>query len=264
MLPTRNLAKTSRFSQGVSVDRFRPHIFHRDYVGLCAIRDGVAGFVADHAKELEGGTVLDYGADVSPYAPYFVARGITLLRADIGEPPPGVLQIDSRGRLPLQDEVVDAIISTQVLEHVTDVAAYLGEAWRVLRSNGLFYCSTHGNYLLHRHPTDLWRWTIDGLAAELSRAGFNVETIVPRIGMLATATHHRAIALGALTRGIPLTGWLRPIIYFVSNLRMLAEERITPARARNAFPEILIGVARKKSMAVINTSAAGEGRSTGD
>jgi len=244
---TGNLAKTSRFGQGLRVDRFRPHIFHRDYVVLCAIRDGIAGFVADHAKELVGGTVLDFGAGDSPYAPYFAARGIKFLRADTGEVPPGVLPIDGDGRLPLQDEAVDAIISTQVLEHVTDVAAYLGEAWRVLRSNGLFYCSTHGNHLLHRHPTDLWRWTVDGLAAELSRAGFDVETVVPRIGMLATATHHRAIALGALTRSIPLTGWLRPLIYFVSNLRMLAEERMTPSRAAEAFPEILIGVARKKT-----------------
>jgi SAM-dependent methyltransferase len=245
MVPTRS--KTRRFGQGVEVDRFRPHIFHRDYLILCAIRNGVAGFVADHAKELAGGTVLDFGAGDSPYAPYFAARGIKLLRADIGDVPPGVLPIDSNGRLPLQNESVDAIISTQVLEHVTDVSVYLGEARRVLRWNGLFYCSTHGNYLVHGHPIDLWRWTIDGLAAELSRAGFDVETVVAHIGMLATATHHRAIALGALTHSIPLTGWLRPLIYLVSNLRMLAEERMTPARATNAFPEILIGLARKKS-----------------
>lgn len=234
-----------RFGQGMNVDRNRPHIFHRDYLPLKEIRNGLVEFIDQHLRELRGGRMLDYGCGDAPYAELFGQRGIELIRADINPTDPGVLSISAQGQVPLEDGTLDGIVSTQVLEHVPEVGPYLSEALRLLKPGGLFYCSTHGVQLLHRHPTDLWRWTIDGLRYELERAGFVVESVQPRIGMLATATHQRAIVLGGLTRRIPATGWLRPIIYLFSNIRMCIEERLTTGTVREAMQELLLITARK-------------------
>ena len=236
-----------RFGQGSEVDRARPHVFHRDYWPLKLIRRGVEEFFVRQGRELRGKRILDLGAGESPYAGLARSAGAELLGADI-DPPAGseTLKIDpSSGRVPLGDGSVDAILSTQVLEHVADVQAYLREAHRLLRPGGLMFCSTHGAFVLHRHPTDFRRWTIDGLRYELEQAGFVVERIEPKLGILAMATHLRSIAIGVLTRRIPLTGWLRPIIYLLFNARMAVEECVTPKSVMEAHPELLFATARK-------------------
>lgn len=48
----------------------------------------------------------------------------------------------SATNLPLKDESVDVYVSFETIEHITDDKAYLAEALRVLRSGGLFVCST--------------------------------------------------------------------------------------------------------------------------
>lgn len=240
------MRRMKRFGQGIEVDRTRPHIFHRDYVALRVLIEGVTCFLDRFGHELAGGTVLDLGAGDSPYAAMCEARGLRVIRADIPPTEANVLPIDPvNGRVPLDADSIQAVLSTQVLEHVPDVPAYLNEAYRVLRPGGLLFLTTHGNFVLHRHPQDLWRWTIDGLRMQIARCGFEVESVVPRIGMLATATHQRGIALGALTRKVPGTGYLRPLIYLYTNLRMLLEERLTPAAAIEALPELLLATARK-------------------
>jgi SAM-dependent methyltransferase len=237
-----------RFAQGFFVDRDRPHIFHRDYWTLRELRDGLRGFVRDHGDALRGKTALDFGAGDSPYEAAFKAAGITLLLADVEAHREGVIPIDaSTGRVPLDDGSVDAVISTQVLEHLADPPAYLREAARLLKPGGLLYLSTHGAFVRHGHPRDYRRWMIEGLQHELESAGFVVDRIEPRIGILATSTHLRSIAIGAITRRIPGTGWLRPIIYFCFNVRMAVEEFITPRSAMDFHPELLIATARKRS-----------------
>jgi SAM-dependent methyltransferase len=236
------MAKT--FGQGLDVDRDRPHIFHRDYWPLRVLREGVRDFLARHGAELTGGKAIDFGAGDSPYRAPITATGMSLTCADIDPTDPDVLAIDN-GRVPLPDASVDLVLSTQVLEHVPDVHAYLREAFRLLRPGGLLYLTTHGAFILHRHPADPRRWTTDGLRYELEQAGFAVECIDPRIGILATSTHLRSMTLGGLTRRIPLTGWLRPLIYLLFNLRMGLEEFLTPRSAMESHPELLLASARK-------------------
>lgn len=237
-----------RFGQGNEVDRARPHFFHRDYWPLKLIRRGVEEFLRAHATRLNGRRALDLGSGESPYVEMARSAGLELLAADIDPQAPGVIPIDpATGRVALPDADVDAVLSTQVLEHVADVQGYLREAHRLLKPGGLLFCSTHGAFILHRHPTDFRRWTIDGLRHELEQAGFTVDAVEPKLGILATSTHLRSITLGGITRRVPLTGWLRPIIYGFFNARMAVEDRLTPRSVMESHPELLFATARKPS-----------------
>lgn len=234
---------SKRFGQGNDVDRDRPHFFHRDYWTLRILREELLTFLASHGASLRGGRAVDLGSGEAPYRKHFEEAGIELLCADIEPADPSVLPIDVTGRTPLPDASVAAVISTQVLEHVPDVQRYLGEARRLLRPGGKLYLSTHGAFVLHRHPTDLRRWTVDGLRFELEQAGFIVENIKPRLGIVASSTHLRSIAIGGLLRRSAATRWLRPLVYALFNLRMAVEDYLTPASVMEAHPELLIAVA---------------------
>ena len=159
------------------------------------------------------------------------------------------MSIRPDGHIELQDGSVDAVISTQVLEHVPDVQRYFSEAMRVLRPGAPMYLSTHGDWVLHRIPTDFRRWTIDGLRYECEWAGFEIESIDPAVGILASSTHLRTMVLHGVLKKAPLLRWLRPLVYLASNLRMGFEDKITPASVMASHPQLIIVVARKPLLA---------------
>ena len=72
------------------------------------------------------------------------------------------------------DTGTDLVVSTQVLEHVPSPRRHLDEAFRVLHADGRLILSTHGYWVYHPDPEDLWRWTGPGLRRALGEAGFTV------------------------------------------------------------------------------------------
>jgi len=120
-----------------------------------------------------GGRVLDFGCADSPYRSC-VPAGCRYVAADLPGNPKAELLVRGDGTLPCADGEFDAVLSSQVLEHVRDPATYLAECRRVLRPGGRLLLSTHGTMFLHRDPVDYWRWTCDGLRLALAQAGFRV------------------------------------------------------------------------------------------
>ena len=115
-----------------------------------------------------GGRVLDYGCAEVPYRGFFAAD-VDYVAADLPGNPHATLVLDEDGTIPLPDDSFDAVMSTQVLEHVTDPAGYLAECFRVLRPGGRLLLSTHGIFIYHPDPVDLWRWTSGGMRTSSSR-----------------------------------------------------------------------------------------------
>lgn len=159
--------------------RMRPPITHHAWYVLRSLAQEMHAV----AKGLGPGTsIIDLGCGVAPYRSIFAATGVEYVTADL-EPGQGVdLVCDEYGRVPAQDGTFDIVLSNQVLEHVPDPQAYLCEARRLLKGNGLLILTTHGTWIYHPDPLDLWRWTGPGLVREVEHAGFEFESIKGKLG----------------------------------------------------------------------------------
>lgn len=186
-----------------------------------------------------GARVLDYGCAEKPYRHLFGAD-VEFLGADLPGNPHADIEIAPDGTLPLDDDSVDAILSTQVLEHVLDPHAYLAEAYRVLRPGGRLLLSTHGIMVFHPDPVDLWRWTCQGLRRVVTEPGFEVVRFEGIMGLGATglqlfqdSVHHR------------LPRRLRPVLCAVVQRLIALVDRFEPDASRDANALVFALIAEK-------------------
>jgi SAM-dependent methyltransferase len=152
-------------------------------------RSHIAAFVAEAARSLPpGAQVLDAGAGVAPYRALFAHVRYTT--ADWGESMhPEALASDvvaPLDALPLADGAFDAVLATEVLEHVPDSVKVLRELHRVLVPGGRLWLTTPFVWELHEEPHDHARYTPFGLRELLRRAGFADVTVQPFGGWFAT------------------------------------------------------------------------------
>ncbi len=222
--------------------RSAPRLWDTDWLVLRPLarllRDQAAAHVAP------GAMMVDFGCGAMPYAPAMRALGFDYRGADIDDA--GDLQIGADGRVPLADGCAGAVLSVQVLEHVSDLAGYCAEIRRLLRDDGTLLLSTHGNWLYHPHPEDHRRWTRTGLALDLATNGLAVEECLAIAGPLATTTLIRLTGFAFMLRklpllGVPLAGGLAAVM----NIRAWVEDRITPAPMRMDNASVYLVRARK-------------------
>jgi len=139
----------------------------------CLILQDILGVVRPFAEEVRG-SLFDYGSGGGPYRSLF--QGIPqYVRADVTPGPNVDRQLPPSGLTDEPADVYDAILSTQVLEHVPDPGAYLRESWRILRPGGRLLLTTHGMFEEHGCPYDFHRWTAVGLENAIRAAGFELE-----------------------------------------------------------------------------------------
>ncbi len=121
-------------------------------------------------------TVLDFGCADLPYRDAFGAD-VDYLAADLPGNARANVTIADDGTVDVEDASVDVVLSTQVLEHVTDPTLYLRECERVLRPGGRLLLTTHGTMFYHPDPVDYWRWTSAGLRKAVTDAGLEVDAL---------------------------------------------------------------------------------------
>ncbi len=83
--------------------------------------------------------------------------------------------VDIQGNLlhlPIKDKIVETIVCTGVLEHVSDPHEAMEEIYRVLKFGGRVFLEIPFMQTVHASPTDFYRWTPDGIR-QLMRT-FNV------------------------------------------------------------------------------------------
>lgn len=79
--------------------------------------------------------------------------------------------------LPFADGTFDTVLMLDVLEHLSDPGTALGEAARVLKSDGKIVLVVPFAYPLHDEPHDYQRYTRHGLKLHLHTAGVSVTAI---------------------------------------------------------------------------------------
>lgn len=169
---------------------------------LPLVRRSIFDTVSRFAAGLPADTrVLDAGAGDAPYAELFAHCDYVTAdwpnsvhaggrQADI------VASLDS---LPLEAESFDAVVCTEVLEHVARPEAVLSELHRVLAPQGRICLTAPFVWPLHEEPYDFYRYTNHSLEEMLERTGFVDAVVEPRSGYLST--------LGQVAA---MTSWLRP------------------------------------------------------
>lgn len=147
--------------------RIDPQTQDRDYLSLIDLKRCLQAYATQEPLRM-----LDYGCGGSPYR--FLFPNAQYLRADIAGDSNLDYVIPPDSRLAAPDADFDLILSSQVLEHVPEVSAYLAECLRLLKPGGRLLLSTHGGFEDHACPGDYRRWTPYGLARDVAAAGFSV------------------------------------------------------------------------------------------
>ncbi|WP_299926457.1 class I SAM-dependent methyltransferase [uncultured Nocardioides sp.] len=153
-----------------------------------------------------GSTVLDVGAGEAPYRELFAAHDYrtTDWNGSFYTPVTPVDHVAPAHDLPLADGSVDAVVCTQVLEHLAEPVAALHEFRRVLRPAGSLVVTVPLTWYLHEVPHDYYRYTPYGLRHVLEKAGFEAVDIEPMNdspSTIAALLHHLRWLLGSADDG---------------------------------------------------------------
>jgi SAM-dependent methyltransferase len=152
-------------------------------------RRSFIAFLRRAAETLQTGqSILDVGAGLSPYRELFAhADYVTCDWEQTSYSPELAVDIVAPAdKIPVADGSFDAVLCTQVLEHVTEPSDVLRELHRIIRTGGKLWLTAPLVWYLHEEPHDYFRFTSHGLRYLLSKAGFTEITVEPLNDALST------------------------------------------------------------------------------
>lgn len=236
----------------------------RSFVDASPIqRAPIAEAVLREAEALPAGSrVLDAGAGEAPYRPLF-AHCDYVTQDWPGTVHEGAREADVVGDLhdlDVPDASFDAVVLTEVLEHVAEPDRVLAELRRILRPGGRLMLTVPFVGELHEEPHDHYRYTSYGLQGLLERVGFEAVAVAPLTGWFSTFAHvlrHQGASTARRDAPVPMV--LRVVgfaaLVLSTLLRPLAPTLDRRLDRRRAFPIGWTATAR--------TPVAGADRPTG-
>ena len=187
-----------------SGDKWRPPALEPGHTALGRVLAGVRRFFdfqagscwADVASEARNwsGKVVDVGCGAQPYRSLLPAGmdyvGLDIANAEqaFGYAPPNVIHFDG-GRWPAATHGADVVLCTEVMEHVLDPGAMLGEAFNSLKPGGRLLLTVPFAARWHFVPYDYWRYTPSSLKHLLETAGFRKVVVHARGDALTVACY---------------------------------------------------------------------------
>lgn len=136
-------------------------------------------FLEDAAKAIKTDSlVLDAGAGDGRYKQYFPhaqyeSADICELERNYGK----INYVCSLNEIPVEDQRFDAVICTQVLEHIDEPSETLDELFRVLKPGGTLFLTAPLYYPEHEIPYDFYRYTQFGFRHLFEKAGYKIDSI---------------------------------------------------------------------------------------
>lgn len=147
-----------------------------------------------------GALVLDAGAGHQPYRHHFAHCRYE--SADFEAVEKRYAQstfVCDLAHIPVEEERYDAIIFSQVMEHLPDPLSVLNELYRVLKPGGRLFYTGPFWYEEHEKPYDFYRYTSFALRHLFERSAFQIEDLRWLEGYLATVTKQ----LRSMTKALP-------------------------------------------------------------
>ena len=174
----------------------------------------ITRFVQSLARSLSAGTrILDAGAGEGVYKKYFTHCDYKTIDLAVGEARWNYNALDYVGPLhemPIEDGAYDAVLCTQVLEHLEWPRESVREMHRVLKPGGKLYLSVPMSHTEHQIPHDYFRYTSFGLRSICQHAGFNEVTVAPMGGIFVRWAYELPRALGFFPSVRSAQGGLNP------------------------------------------------------
>lgn len=123
------------------------------------------------------GAILDFGCGTAPYK-QFVKNATSYLGleydSDENRKSKSADIFYDGNTIPLNDESIDGIISTQTFEHVPNPAQIVSEWKRILKPDGKLLLTVPFMWPEHEMPNDFLRYTSGGICSLLSKNGFEI------------------------------------------------------------------------------------------
>ena len=177
------------------------------------------------AENYAQGNLLDLGCATKPWKPLFEPFISTYIGLDHLQSLHPLHQVDivaSVYHTGIQDNLVDTVLSTAVLEHLECPQDALNEMYRVLKPGGKAILTVPLFWHLHEQPRDFFRYTEFGLAHLCSQAGFEIVEIKPLAGFIVTFFQELVYFLNRLRRNylnLPVLGLqaiIQRLAYFLN------------------------------------------------
>jgi SAM-dependent methyltransferase len=145
------------------------------YITLEAFR------VIDSCKSYLRGHLLDLGCGNVPYYEWYKNQVDKVTCIDWHGSLNATKHIDIfadlNKALPLENESVDCVLSTSVLEHICEPQVLFKEISRILAKDGYLILSVPFLYHLHEEPFDYYRYTPHGLKHLAKEAGLEIVSL---------------------------------------------------------------------------------------
>jgi hypothetical protein len=233
-----NIEYSSTFE---SQRRLKPNIFDFDYCLLIGLVKNIKKFIKFYVTDSM--TIIDYGCGAMPYKKLF-PESTNYIGIDSCINPYADIVVENNELIPLNNNVADIIISTQVVYLINDYNIYLNECRRLIKDSGQLYITTHGTWT--HHPAsggDYYRFTMQGLSYILSKAGFKILEIYPIVGTLGTGLHLRQLVFNSWLSKTFLGKYFIPILNIYYNFRIYISDLLSPYGTRMSSPVIYTCIA---------------------
>ncbi|MEP7100698.1 MAG: class I SAM-dependent methyltransferase [Burkholderiales bacterium] len=174
-------------------------------IGSRLISDLVAALYQAHLPAHARGALLDLGCGKAPLYGAYAAHVDEVTCVDWAPGEYIDLSCDLSQPLPFDDARFDAIILSDVLEHMPEPELVWREMTRVLRPGGKLVMNVPFYYSVHAHPHDYYRYTNFALERFVKINGLNLVCLLPVGGLVEIMADLFAKAFSKLPLiGLPL------------------------------------------------------------
>ena len=173
------------------------------------------------ARGLNGNVVIDVGCGQQPYRPCLSGfkRYVGFDSVDAPDRGDTADVLGDALALPFAGGSADAVLCTEVIEHVTDPGLMLSEFARVLAPGGFVLLTSPFTWQLHDEPHDYWRFTEYGLRLIFQRAGFHVLALRSINGFAGALLQSHCYLLMQISGRLRFL--TRPVVWLMQTVAMM-------------------------------------------